>query len=380
MANKKRVRKRYNLRSKTRALNDTPEQSSNSDVEMRPAKSPPVRFQFKPRQWPIPPPSPTSRAKKKINQPGPSGLQQPPPVSDNESTDTASEVTENIANETNNKNAGAVGEKEKKKMPKSIEVPGPPNINSSSIEDSENEGLSDDPPPVNERHGISNSDGDDSEELRTDAEDSSEDDRRSEEGEAGDNENIRPPRAASATITPQIREITPNVCETRDRLSMQSDNILIFVNVQGKSYDEGSRELADVLQIPNNLNNAYCRSVVIPYKGDKRCIVAVPKYRKMDLVSTGDILNSTNHRVAILAGSQNMGGDCKSGTYSDEYGTWSGVVVDATFEITLTEYETALNSKTNEVLLRSGTRCEAGKLNCITSDGMSAFWSEVPKN
>ncbi|CAD6241240.1 GSCOCG00012617001-RA-CDS, partial [Cotesia congregata] len=206
MANKKRVRKRYNLRSKTRALNDTPEQSSNSDVEMH-----------------------------------------------NESTDTASEVTENIANETNNKNAGAVGEKEKKKMPKSIEVPGPPNINSSSIEDSENEGLSDDPPPVNERHGISNSD------------------------------------AASATITPQIREITPNVCETRDRLSMQSDNILIFVNVQGKSYDEGSRELADVLQIPNNLNNAYCRSVVIPYKGDKRCIVAVPKYRKMDLVSTGDI-------------------------------------------------------------------------------------------
>lgn len=91
-------------------------------------------------------------------------------------------------------------------------------------------------------------------------------------------------------------------------------------------------------------------------------------------------VNSTNHRVAILAGSQNMGGDCKSGTYSDEYGTWSGVVVDATFEITLTEYETALNSKTNEVLLRSGTRCEAGKLNCITSDGMSAFWSEVPKN
>ncbi|KAH0549594.1 hypothetical protein KQX54_010762 [Cotesia glomerata] len=39
-------------------------------------------------------------------------------------------------------------------MPRSIEVPGPPNINSSSIEDSKNEGLSDDPPPVNERRAI----------------------------------------------------------------------------------------------------------------------------------------------------------------------------------------------------------------------------------
>lgn len=91
-------------------------------------------------------------------------------------------------------------------------------------------------------------------------------------------------------------------------------------------------------------------------------------------------MNSTNHRVAILAGSQSMGGDCERGTYSDEYGTWSGVTVDATFEITLSEYETALNTKTNLVLLRSGTRCDAEKLTCVTSDGMSAFWSEVPRN
>ncbi|CAD6227315.1 GSCOCG00011971001-RA-CDS, partial [Cotesia congregata] len=91
-------------------------------------------------------------------------------------------------------------------------------------------------------------------------------------------------------------------------------------------------------------------------------------------------MNSTSHRVAILAGSQSMGGDCEKGTFSDEYGTWSGVVVDATFEITLTEYETALNTKTNEVMLRSGTRCNAEKLTCVTSDGMSAFWSEVPKD
>ncbi|CAD6215396.1 GSCOCG00011184001-RA-CDS [Cotesia congregata] len=84
-------------------------------------------------------------------------------------------------------------------------------------------------------------------------------------------------------------------------------------------------------------------------------------------------MDSTSHRVAILADSQSVGGDCEKGTFSDEYGTWSGVVVDATFEITLSEYETALNTKTNEILLRSGTRCNAEKLTCITSDDMSAF-------
>ncbi|XP_057323900.1 uncharacterized protein LOC130666697 [Microplitis mediator] len=91
-------------------------------------------------------------------------------------------------------------------------------------------------------------------------------------------------------------------------------------------------------------------------------------------------MNHTSHRTAQLAGSQSMGGDCTTGTYSDEYGTWSNVVVDALFEITISEYETSLNTKTNQVLLRSGTRCDAEKLTCITSEGMSAFWSEVPKD
>ncbi|CAG5073496.1 Protein of unknown function [Cotesia congregata] len=303
---------------------------------------------------------------------------------------------------------------------------------------------------------------------------------------------------------------------------MQADNILIFVNVKGDPYDEGSRELFGVLEIPNDLRVNYLKSTVIPYRGKrKHCILAVPKYRAVDLVSMDDIcdtlnnvetnvtelglesfsiaktdkiddglvgydcggssmntstlslldvgeckiantppqsetvniyllqpaeiiqvhvmeckilinwniqhcgmhshtslvlygrreyymdidynkckrmhetgsvwlfdrvpfyelkMNSTSHRLAILAGSQSMGGDCEKGTFSDEYGTWSGVVVDATFEITLTEYETALNTKTNEVMLRSGTIYNAEKLTCVTSDGMSAFWSEVPKD
>ncbi|CAG5073088.1 Protein of unknown function [Cotesia congregata] len=124
----------------------------------------------------------------------------------------------------------------------------------------------------------------DERQLYTDGE-SSDDDRRSEGGGVGDDVGNVPPRAPRRhpAVTPQSREIAPNVRETRDRLSMQSDNILIFVNVKGEPCDEGSRELSGVLQIPNNLHDNYCRSTVINYRGNKHCIVAVPKYRNLDL-------------------------------------------------------------------------------------------------
>ncbi|CAD6236937.1 GSCOCG00012487001-RA-CDS [Cotesia congregata] len=136
----------------------------------------------------------------------------------------------------------------------------------------------------------------DERQLYTDGE-SSDDDRRSEGGGVGDDAENVPPRAPRRhpVVTPQSREIAPNVRETRDRLSMQSDNILIFVNVKGEPCDEGSRELSGVLQIPNNLHDNYCRSTVINYRGNKQCIVAVPKYRKLDLVSADDICETINN-------------------------------------------------------------------------------------
>ncbi|CAG5073089.1 Protein of unknown function [Cotesia congregata] len=91
-------------------------------------------------------------------------------------------------------------------------------------------------------------------------------------------------------------------------------------------------------------------------------------------------MNTTNHRQAVLAGSQSMSGECQPGTYSDVYGTWSGVVVDALFKITISEYEAALNKKTNQVVLSSGTRCDSEKRSCVTSEGATAYWSEIPKN
>lgn len=98
---------------------------------------------------------------------------------------------------------------------------------------------------------------------------------------------IRPPRGRRRHTTPMMREIAPNIHETRDRLSMQSHNVLIFTNVKRKPRDEGSKELADVSEIPEELT--FSRSTVIPYRRSKRCIIAAPEYRDTDLVSVKDI-------------------------------------------------------------------------------------------
>lgn len=345
--NRKRVRKRYNLRRrKTRALNDTPESSNpETEPEMRKKKSPPVRFVFKPRQWPLQPPNPPLPLPPVIrdpNLPGPSSALQTIIISDEESTETADEETRPgdesaIADETVNQTKlptqQSLQQPTASKPAKKIQIP----VDELSTADTrygpddpstENErGTRGSEPPI--RMDVDESStGSVNEELqlRTDGEDSSGDDRHSEGGEAGDeglinaNENegqlegeeggddggnnqAQPPRAGRSKTTPQVREIAPNIRETRDRLSMQVDNVLIFVNVRGEPCDVGSRELIESLDIPNNLNNSYCRSTVIPYKGNRHCILAVPKNRNIDLASVDDIretLNNVHNNVLEL--------------------------------------------------------------------------------
>lgn len=260
---RKRERKTYNLRRKARALNDTPESCSDSGSDKAKKNSPPVRYVFKPRQWPMPPPLPSAPVARGIDQPGPSAALQAP---HGNSADGEGEMS--------------CSDGEPLTSPKTRE-----NADLSSGDDYD--GTSDDPQTGTSSAGDNDDDSDDERRLQTDAESS--DDHRSEDGgviDDGADVPLRPPRGRAPT-TPLVRELAPNVRETRDRLSMQPDNVLVFVNVKGKPCDDGSRELADLLEIPNQLT--FCRSTVIRYKSNRHCILAAPKYRDVDLVSIEDI-------------------------------------------------------------------------------------------
>ncbi|KAL6252255.1 hypothetical protein P5V15_015748 [Pogonomyrmex californicus] len=67
----------------------------------------------------------------------------------------------------------------------------------------------------------------------------------------------------------------------------------------------------------------------------------------------GLLLNATNYRIVTLAGTTNMDGSCKGSHFSDPYGTWDDVIVEAAVTITLRDYFAPARTKTDYITLRS---------------------------
>lgn len=84
--------------------------------------------------------------------------------------------------------------------------------------------------------------------------------------------------------------------------------------------------------------------------------------------------NSTSTRGITLAGSIDSDGTCQGTRYSDYYGAWSEVIVQATVKITLQNYRATARVSRGEMILRSGTRCTLSRGSCFDVDGASTFW------
>jgi len=85
--------------------------------------------------------------------------------------------------------------------------------------------------------------------------------------------------------------------------------------------------------------------------------------------------NATNRRAAILAGRASADGTCKGSSYTDNYGSWDNVVVQATLKITLRNFEAPIKRATRRIILPSGTHCDASRDHCVDTDGMETYWT-----
>lgn len=88
--------------------------------------------------------------------------------------------------------------------------------------------------------------------------------------------------------------------------------------------------------------------------------------------------NATNFRSVTLAGRTSMDGTCHGAQYSDGYGAWDNVVVQATVRIILRELEVNIKRSNNELILPTGTRCAAAAETCQDSDGAETYWTTQP--
>lgn len=97
-----------------------------------------------------------------------------------------------------------------------------------------------------------------------------------------------------------------------------------------------------------------------------------------DSVVKGLETNKTNYRSITLAGTLSFDGKCKGGKYSDPYGTYEDVVVQAAVKITLKTSHVPTHLEKGEIILKSGTICELKRGYCIDSDDGYSFWTPMP--
>ncbi|KAL6421646.1 hypothetical protein ACFW04_014564 [Cataglyphis niger] len=87
--------------------------------------------------------------------------------------------------------------------------------------------------------------------------------------------------------------------------------------------------------------------------------------------------NQTSFHSLILAGRISNDGSCKGTQYSDPYGTWDDVIVQAVLKISLRSHvPVQLNS--GKIILTSGTVCALSEGFCIDSDDGYTYWKPIP--
>ncbi|XP_032681742.1 uncharacterized protein LOC116849068 [Odontomachus brunneus] len=90
--------------------------------------------------------------------------------------------------------------------------------------------------------------------------------------------------------------------------------------------------------------------------------------------------NTTNYRSLILAGTISVDGSCHGSQFSDPYGTWNDVVVEAFLSVIFWDYYASTKTSQNLLILKSGTHCRISDLTCIDEDGANVYWAPLPSD
>ena len=89
-------------------------------------------------------------------------------------------------------------------------------------------------------------------------------------------------------------------------------------------------------------------------------------------------INETSFHSVTLAGSVTPNGDCTSTQFSDPYGTWNNIVVQAMFKINLHEHYATIYSNSIQIQLGSGIICKLSDTYCTDVEYQQTFWDILP--
>src|SRR5580765_4478615 len=88
--------------------------------------------------------------------------------------------------------------------------------------------------------------------------------------------------------------------------------------------------------------------------------------------------NQTSFHSLTLAGRISNDGSCKGTQYSDPYGTWDDVIVQAVVKISLRQSHAPVKLNPGKIILKSGTVCVLSDSFCLDSDDGYSYWKPIP--
>lgn len=89
-------------------------------------------------------------------------------------------------------------------------------------------------------------------------------------------------------------------------------------------------------------------------------------------------VNATTTRSIYLAGDA-IDNSCNTGSFSDRFGSYSRVIVQGLFAITLTSYLAKLDTENKVIHLTSGLACDFDKMYCVDSMNGYTFWERITR-
>lgn len=90
--------------------------------------------------------------------------------------------------------------------------------------------------------------------------------------------------------------------------------------------------------------------------------------------------NETTLRSITFSCQVNTDGKCAGTQYSDIYGSWENVVVQAVIRITLRTFEEPVKRTVGHIMLPSGIQCTITRGRCLDSNGAETFWNIIPSD
>ncbi|AJG39061.1 glycoprotein [Wenzhou crab virus 2] len=110
--------------------------------------------------------------------------------------------------------------------------------------------------------------------------------------------------------------------------------------------------------------------------GRSACLDAVEtrRVRWSGTILDGLSLGKETHSLQTIAGSVTSGGKCEGSSYSDQFGSWSGVVVQAEIKMFIDRYSTTANIRTGDITIRGGLRCEWDSQSCFDNMAGETYW------